>query len=68
MILGITESTENLHQLKDIVYDFCSKLHLCAKVYKSAVLVFIRDKVKGTVNVRLVAHAPIVVHHRKKLI
>ena len=46
----LTEYAESLQQLIDMVYDFCRKLHLCANVNKSAVLVFGRDKVKGKWN------------------
>ena len=45
--VGITELSENLQQLIDIIYEFCSKWCLCANVNKSAVLVFEKDKVKG---------------------
>ena len=48
--VGITESSESLQQLIDIVYDFCSKCCLRTNVNKSAVLVFGRDKVKGKWN------------------
>ena len=43
--VGITESSENLQQLIDIIYGFCSKWRLHANVNKSAVLVFGKDKV-----------------------
>ena len=42
--------TENLQQLIDIIYDFCSKWRLHANVNKSVVLVFGKDKVKGNWN------------------
>ena len=45
--VGITESSENLQQLIDIIYEFCSKWRLRANVNKSAVLVFGIYKVKG---------------------
>ena len=48
--VGITESSENLQQLIDIIYGFCSKWRLHANVNKSAVLVFGKDKVKGKWN------------------
>ena len=48
--VGITESSENLQQLIDIIYEFCSKWHLHANVNKSTVLVFGKDKVKGKWN------------------
>ena len=48
--VGITESSENLQQLIDIIYEFCSKWRLHAYVNKSAVLVFGKDKVKGKWN------------------
>ena len=48
--MGITESSKNLQQLMDIVCEFCSKWRLRAKVNKSAVLVFGKDKVKGKWN------------------
>ena len=46
--VGITESSENLQQLIDIIYE--SKWRLHANVNKSAVLVFGKDKVKGKWN------------------
>ena len=49
-LVGIIESSENLQQLIDIIYEFCSKWRLCANVNKSAVLVFGKDKVKGKWN------------------
>ena len=48
--VGITESSENLQQLIDIIYGFCSRWRLHANVNKSAVLVFGKDKVKGKWN------------------
>ena len=48
--VGITESSENLQQLIDFIYGFCSKWRLHANVNKSAVLVFGKDKVKGKWN------------------
>ena len=45
--VGITESPENLQQLIDIIYDFCSKWRLRANVNKSVVLVFGKDKVNS---------------------
>ena len=48
--VGITESSENLQQLIDIIHEFCSKWRLRANVNKSAVLVFGTDKVKGKWN------------------
>ena len=48
--VAITESSENLQQLIDIIYGFCSKWRLHANVNKSAVLVFGKDKVKGKWN------------------
>ena len=48
--VGITESSENLQQLIDIIYEFCSKWRLHANVNKSAILVFGKDKVKGKWN------------------
>ena len=48
--VGITESSENLQQQIDIIYEFCSKWRLRANVNKSAVLVFGKDKVKGKWN------------------
>ena len=54
--VGITESSENLQQLIDIIYDFCSKWRLRVNVNKSVVLVlsvvlvFGKDKVKGKWN------------------
>ena len=48
--VGITESSENLQQLIDIISEFCSKWRLHANVNKSAVLVFGKDKVKGKWN------------------
>ena len=48
--VGITESSENLQQLIDIIYGVCSKWRLHANVNKSAVLVFGKDKVKGKWN------------------
>ena len=48
--VGITESSDNLQQLIDIIYKFCSKWRLHANVNKSAVLVFGKDKVKGKWN------------------
>ena len=45
--VGITESSENLQQLIDII---CNKWCLNANVNKSAVLVFGKDKVKGKWN------------------
>ena len=44
--LGSTESSENLQQLLDIIYEFCSKWRLHANVNKSAVLVFGKTKLK----------------------
>ena len=48
--VGITESSENLQQLIDNIYEFCSKWCLRANVNKSVVLVFGKDKVKGKWN------------------
>ena len=48
--IGITESSENLQQLIDIIYECCSKWHLCANVNKNAVFLFGKDKVKGKWN------------------
>ena len=44
--VGITESSENLQQLIDIIYEFCSKWRLCAKVNKSAILVLEKTELK----------------------
>ena len=38
--VSITGSSENLQQLIDIIYEFCSKWRLHANVNKSSVLVF----------------------------
>ena len=48
--VGITKSSENLQQLINIIYEFCSKWRLRANVNKSAVLVFGKDNVKGKWN------------------
>ena len=48
--VGITDSSDNLQQLIDIVYKFCSKWRLLANVNKNAVLVFGKDNVKGKWN------------------
>ena len=48
--VSITEFSENLQKLIDIIYEFCSKWRLRANVNKSAVLVFGKDKVKGKWN------------------
>ena len=48
--VGITESSENLQHLIDIVHEFCSKWRLHANVNKSTVLVFGKYQVKLKVS------------------
>ena len=49
--VGVSDSKESLQKLIDVqvVYSYCSKWRLRANVSKSAVMVFSKDAVNGSV-------------------
>ena len=46
--VGISDSSENLRKLIDVVHKFCNRWRLKANVSKCAVVVFSKSKVPGS--------------------
>jgi len=55
-LVGMSDSSENLQKLIDVVHKFCNRWRLKANVSKCAVVVFSKSKVPGRHGVSIPFH------------